>query len=79
MGYQRGHLDKMKQRTENLRIGYQMEPTSHQGPMANAAQLATVEEYVRLGQEEGATILTGGKKQRFPGWKPDITLNRLFL
>lgn len=60
-------IEKMKERTEKLRIGYQLEATSHQGPLANAAQLATVEQYVKLGQEEGATLLIGGKKAEIPG------------
>jgi len=60
-------IEKMKARTEELRIGYQLEPSSHQGPIANAAQFATVEQYVKLGQEEGARILTGGKPAEVAG------------
>ncbi|MDD5169380.1 MAG: aldehyde dehydrogenase family protein, partial [Syntrophales bacterium] len=60
-------IDKMKKRAEEIRVGYQLLPTSHMGPLANAAQLATVEHYVRLGQEEGAKILTGGKRVAMPG------------
>jgi acyl-CoA reductase-like NAD-dependent aldehyde dehydrogenase/alcohol dehydrogenase class IV len=60
-------LDKMKKRTESLRIGYQMDPTSHMGPLVSKAQLATVERYVKLGQEEGAELITGGKRVEVTG------------
>ncbi|MRR15427.1 MAG: aldehyde dehydrogenase family protein [Deltaproteobacteria bacterium] len=60
-------IEKMKKRTEELRVGYQLLPDSHIGPLANATQLATVERYVKIGQEEGATLLTGGKRVAMPG------------
>jgi len=60
-------IEKMKKRTEEIRVGYQLMPDSHMGPLANAAQLATVEKYVKLGQQEGATILTGGKRVEMAG------------
>jgi acyl-CoA reductase-like NAD-dependent aldehyde dehydrogenase/alcohol dehydrogenase class IV len=60
-------IEKMKKRAETIRVGYQLMPDSHMGPLASAQQLATVEHYVRLGQEEGATILTGGKRIDMPG------------
>lgn len=60
-------IEKMKARTEKLHIGYQLETSSHQGPLANAAQLATVDQYVKLGQEEGARLLTGGEAAKLEG------------
>ena len=60
-------VEKMKKRAEDIRVGYQLLPTSHMGPLANSAQLATVEKYVKLGQEEGATLLTGGKRVMMEG------------
>ncbi len=60
-------VDKMKKRAEEIRVGYQLLSTSHMGPLANTAQLATVERYVKLGREEGATLLTGGKRVEVPG------------
>jgi aldehyde dehydrogenase (NAD+) len=60
-------IDKMKSRTEALRVGYQMNPTSHLGPVVSKAQLATVEGYVKIGKEEGAEVLTGGKRVQVEG------------
>ena len=60
-------IGKMKKRAEEIRVGYQLLPTSHMGPLANAAQLDTVEYYVRVGREEGAKVLTGGKRLEMAG------------
>ncbi len=60
-------VEKMKKRAEQIRVGYQLLPDSHMGPLANAAQLATVESYVKLGREEGAKLITGGKRVTLPG------------
>ncbi len=62
-------IDKIKTRAENLRIGYQLNPTSHLGPLVNDIQLATTEQYVKVGREEGAELLTGGKRVEVPGIK----------
>ncbi len=60
-------VDKMKKKAEQLRVGYQLMPDTHMGPIANAAQLATIENYVKIGQKEGAKLLTGGKRIEIPG------------
>jgi len=71
-------IEKLKQRAESLRVGYQLDPASQQGPLVSATQLATVENYVRLGQEEGAELVTGGRRADVPGmaagfyYKPTI-------
>jgi aldehyde dehydrogenase (NAD+) len=62
-------VDRMKKRAESLRIGYQMERTSHMGPLVSKQQLATVERYVDLGKKEGAELITGGKRVEAPGIK----------
>ncbi len=62
-------LDKMKKRAEALRIGYQMDATSHMGPLVSKQQLATVERYVKIGKDEGAQIVTGGKRVEVAGIK----------
>jgi len=62
-------LEKLKVRAERLRIGYQLLPDSEQGPLVSPQQLATVETYVRIGQEEGAQLLTGGKRADVPGFE----------
>ncbi len=60
-------VDKLKKRTEQLRVGYQLDRSSHLGPLVSASQLATVEGYVQLGKQEGAELLTGGKRVTVKG------------
>jgi acyl-CoA reductase-like NAD-dependent aldehyde dehydrogenase/alcohol dehydrogenase class IV len=60
-------IDRMKRRAEALRVGYQLDPTSHMGPVVSKQQLATVEHYVKLGKEEGAELVTGGKRVEVKG------------
>lgn len=74
-------IEKMQKRAEAIRVGYQLLPTSHMGPLANAAQLATVEHYVSLGREAGAELITGGRRlqvESIPGgyyYAPTIFAN----
>jgi acyl-CoA reductase-like NAD-dependent aldehyde dehydrogenase len=46
--------------TLSLRMGDPLDPQSFLGPMCSAGQRRTVEDYIRLGQSEGARILCGG-------------------
>ncbi len=62
-------IDKMKKRAEALRVGYQLMPTTHFGPLVSAQQLASVENYVKIGREEGAELVTGGCRTEVQGIK----------
>ena len=62
-------LEKMKKRAESLRVGYQLDPISHMGPLISKQQLATVENYVKIGKDEGAELITGGKRVEATGIK----------
>ncbi len=44
-----------------LRAGPSSDPASDIGPMVSAKQWERVQSYIRLGQEEGATLLAGGE------------------
>ena len=61
-------LDRLKTRTEKLRIGYQLDPRSHMGPLVSAAQLANVERYVGIGRSEGAEVICGGQRAHVEGF-----------
>ncbi|TMK10676.1 MAG: aldehyde dehydrogenase family protein [Alphaproteobacteria bacterium] len=49
-------------RAERLRLGPGLEPSTEVGPLINEAARKKVEYYVGVGQEEGATLATGGAK-----------------
>jgi aldehyde dehydrogenase (NAD+) len=53
-------LELARAETEALRIGDPLDPDSFLGPMCSAGQRRTVRDYIRIGQEEGARLLTGG-------------------
>ena len=52
------------------------DPDVFMGPLVSGEQLARVEGYVRLGREEGARLVTGGRRAegRGPGWYFEPTL-----
>jgi aldehyde dehydrogenase (NAD+) len=62
-------VERMRKRAEELRVGYQLLPDTRQGPLVSAAQLATVEGYVRLGIDEGADLITGGTRVQPSGFE----------
>lgn len=47
-------------KTKLLRVGNGLLPETDIGPVINKAQLEKIERYVRIGKEEGATLLLGG-------------------
>src|SRR5581483_240096 len=59
-------LEKLRGRVDQIRVGYQLHPETKMGPLVSAKQLATVTGYVRLGREEGAELVTGGRAVEVP-------------
>ena len=55
-------LSMLVDKTKKLRLGDGMKETTDVGPLVNQNQVETVEKYVRIGTEEGATALAGGKR-----------------
>ncbi len=54
-------VEKLGKRAASLRIGDGLDPRTEMGPVVSASQLKTVEKYVTIGKEEGATLVSGGK------------------
>jgi alpha-ketoglutaric semialdehyde dehydrogenase len=55
-------VSRFVERAKKLRVGNGLEGTTDVGPVINEQQLKTVMDYVKIGQEEGAKLLTGGKR-----------------
>ncbi len=55
-------MEKLLARTKALKLGNPLDNSVDVGPLSSAQQEQTVLEYVRIGQEEGARLLTGGQK-----------------
>lgn len=54
-------LPKLKAAVEAVRVGDPNDPATDIGPMVSQRQYERVQSYIRLGLEEGATLLTGGE------------------
>ncbi|MEM7171858.1 MAG: aldehyde dehydrogenase [Pseudomonadota bacterium] len=54
-------IDRLKARTEAIKIGPPRDQATQLGPLALKAQLEKVSHYVACGMEEGAKLVTGGK------------------
>jgi aldehyde dehydrogenase (NAD+) len=52
---------------ERIVVGPAADPASDMGPLVSAEQLERVERYVRVGQEEGAKLATGGRRVQVAG------------
>ncbi len=52
---------RLKAAVATIKVGAPTDPEVRIGPMASRKQWDRVQAYIRLGQEEGATLLTGGK------------------
>jgi aldehyde dehydrogenase (NAD+) len=74
-------VEALVERTKRVRVGHPMHDDTDIGPLALAAQLAKVTDYVTSGIEEGATVAAGGKKpgssELAKGWyfEPTVMIN----
>jgi aldehyde dehydrogenase (NAD+) len=55
-------IARLLAKTKSLRVGNGLLPETDVGPVINKAQLEKIEKYVRIGKEEGATLLFGGNR-----------------
>ncbi len=55
-------LEKLLARTRQLKVGNGLEPGVEIGPAVDARQLETDLQYIEIGKQEGARLLTGGRR-----------------
>ncbi len=55
-------LDRLVAGAERLVVGDPHDERTHLGPLITEKHLASVDDYVRLAEAEGGTVLTGGKR-----------------
>ncbi len=55
-------LAKLKARTEAMVIGDPLDPATQMGALISPAHMEKVLGYIALGQQQGATLLTGGRR-----------------
>ena len=57
-------IEAVAQRARKFKIGDPLEWSTDMGPLVSKGQREKVEEYVKLGQEEGAKLVTGGHEPK---------------
>jgi len=57
-------VERLVERTRQLRIGDPLDLATDMGPLISWRQRETVERYIAIGREEGATLVTGGGRPR---------------
>ena len=55
-------LEEFLAQVKALKVGDGLDPQTQVGPLVNEKQLGRVHGYIEIGKEEGATLLTGGRK-----------------
>lgn len=61
-------MDLFASKVQSIRVGNPLEATTQMGPQVSAQQLKTIEKYVAIGLEEGAELVTGGKRGKKNGY-----------
>jgi aldehyde dehydrogenase (NAD+) len=62
-------LERLVTRARSLRIGDPLDLETDLGPLVSEAQCRIVEEYIEVGKNEGARLVTGGRRVRVPGFE----------
>ncbi len=57
---------ELTERAERIRLGNGLDPDTESGPLVSEEHRAKVERYVSVGVEEGARLLTGGRRPDDP-------------
>lgn len=60
-------VDRLCDFVSTMKVGDPMDPTTAMGPLVSGRQRERVEQYIAVGQEEGAKIATGGGRPADPG------------
>ncbi|MCX7706815.1 MAG: aldehyde dehydrogenase family protein [Anaerolineae bacterium] len=60
-GVHKALVERLVARTEKLRLGDGLLPTTDVGPVINRRALESIHHYVQIGVQEGARLLTGGR------------------
>jgi aldehyde dehydrogenase (NAD+) len=62
-------MKQLRARVEQIHVGYQLHPKTKMGPLVSKKQLESVADYVRIGKQEGAELVTGGTQVEVEGFR----------
>mgnify|MGYP000675216797 CR=1 FL=1 len=60
-------VERMLEAAQNLKVGISTDTDAHYGPVVSAAHKAKVEDYIRMGVEEGAELKLDGRGHTLQG------------
>lgn len=67
-------VDRLVELNQKRKLGDPLDPTTEQGPQVDQAQFDKIMHYIELGRQEGATLLTGGRRYGSRGYYIEPTL-----
>lgn len=67
-------IDRLKVRNKERRVGDPFDPKTQQGPQVDEAQFDKILRYVEYGKQDGAKVITGGKRVGDKGYFVEPTL-----
>jgi len=70
-GFYRSFVDKIKEMTSKIRVGYGLDDTIQMGPVRDAQKKASILGYIELGLKEGAKMTLDGRKPKIVGDYPE--------
>ena len=53
-------MEKAAELARTKSVGYQLDESNDVGPVVDKAQFEKVQEYIKYGKEQGATLMCGG-------------------
>ena len=59
--------ERIAEAARGLKVGVSTDPDAHYGPVVTAAHKAKVEDYIRMGEEEGAELVMDGRGHTLQG------------
>jgi aldehyde dehydrogenase (NAD+) len=67
-------VDRIAEKNEQRKVGDPFDPTTEQGPQVDQAQFDKILQYVEYGKQDGAKLVTGGKRHGDKGYFVEPTL-----
>src|SRR5918997_1290126 len=61
--------ERLSEKAKDIKLGNPLDMETEMGPVAFKEQLDKVQDYIRIGQEEGANLVCGGKRPEEEGLK----------
>lgn len=60
-------LARLKEKAQNVTVGDPMDKATQMGPQVSEEQLNRIKSYIKIGRDEGATVLAGGESPKLEG------------